>query len=149
MSHPKFWILGIAALTIGLLSVVGSADAGSYDNQVIKAGRVKIIRNSGRGTQIEMNKLQMDSEVPLRQPIKGYWYNQYIKNSRALKPYNSTTTSTSTTITSPTGSSTSYQSNFSSHSSGNSSSQVTRVEGQSDGAVKSYGAVTRFSLDDE
>jgi hypothetical protein len=143
MFHRKFWILGVAALTIGLLSVVGSANAGSYDNQVIKAGRVKIIRNSGRGTKIEMNKLQMDSEAPLRQPTKGYWYNQYIRNSRTFSPSNSSTMTT--TITSPTGSSSSYQSNFSSHStgSGSSSSQTTKLEGQS------YGTVTRFSLDDE
>ncbi len=137
MFHRKFWTLGIATITLALLSIVGSAYADSYNNQVIQAGKVKIIRGSGRGTQIEMGRFQVDSELPRRQPSRGYWYNQYShsKNSRTLKPFSSSTITT-TTITNSGGSS-SYQSNFSSHSSGDGHKAVTRVQG----------GITQFSLD--
>jgi hypothetical protein len=61
MSHRKLWVLGIVSIL--LLSNVSQAHAEfDDDNTEVRAGKVRIIRDTDGNTQIETDRIKVKSE---------------------------------------------------------------------------------------
>ena len=61
MSHRKFWVLGIVSIL--LLSTVSQAHAESDDDTTeVRAGNVRITRDADGNTQIETDRVKIQSE---------------------------------------------------------------------------------------
>ncbi|PSB56416.1 hypothetical protein [Chamaesiphon polymorphus] len=71
MSHRKFWVLGITSIL--LISNLSQARAEFDDDNIeIRSGKVRIIRDADGNTQIETDRIKVQSEPSrLRHPSKS------------------------------------------------------------------------------
>jgi hypothetical protein len=59
MSHRKLWVLGITSILV--LSTIGRA--GADENTEVRAGQVRIIRDANGNTQIETDRVKVQTDA--------------------------------------------------------------------------------------
>ncbi|WP_295620199.1 hypothetical protein [Chamaesiphon sp. GL140_3_metabinner_50] len=85
MSHHKFWVLGITSIL--LLSTVSQAVAD--DNTEVRAGKVRIIRDADGNTQIETDRVKVQTNSVDLQRSNRYRTRRTIRTSVITTPTNS------------------------------------------------------------
>jgi uncharacterized membrane protein len=132
MSHRKFWVLGITSILI--VTTVSQARAEFDDDNIeIRSGKVRIIRDADGNTQIETDRIKVQSE-----PSRLRYPNRSRHSIRQRRP-NRSSVATKKSAETALDRSTTIQQTTNSSSSANSQTinQTTRIRGNSRTVIQS------------
>ena len=127
MSHHKLWVLGITSIL--LLSTVSQAFAD--DNTEVRAGKVRIIRDTDGNTQIETDRLKVQNNSVILPQNNRYRNRSRIDRTNRKSVVTTPTSSIETTIDRDT----TIQRTNSSSSSTN--TQINRIRGNNRTVIQS------------